>query len=143
MSPQQLTPPGPDPELRPAAAMLRDGRSQDRAGRLDDAVMAYERTVRLAEIPGERAVLGEASRRLGVVHHRRNEPKRAGELCRQSYRQAVELGDLVLAGEALNALAGFEFESGEMAAARGIYANALALSGASAPLRGRIEQNLG
>jgi len=143
MSPQPHAPLGPEPELRPAAVKLREGRSQDRAGRLDDAVMTYERTVRLAEISGERTVLVEALRRLGVVHHRRNEPKRAGELCRQSYRQAVELGDLVLAGEALNALAGFEFESGEMAAARGIYANALALAGTSAPLRGRIEQNLG
>jgi putative nucleotidyltransferase with HDIG domain len=106
-------------------------------------MVTYEEAIRLAEASGERAVLVEALRRLGVVHHRRSDPGRAAELCRRSYRDAVELGDLVLAGEALNALAGFEFEAGEIAAARGIYANALALAGASAPLRGRIEQNLG
>jgi putative nucleotidyltransferase with HDIG domain len=133
----------PDPELRPAGAMLRIGRSQDRTGRLDDAVASYEQAVRLAERSGERAVLVESLRRLAVVHHRRDEDAAARELCRRSYREAVDLGDLVLAGEALNALAGFEFEAGEIAAARGIYQNALALAGNSAPLRGRIEQNLG
>jgi putative nucleotidyltransferase with HDIG domain len=110
---------------------------------LDDAVISYKQAVCLAEDPGERAVLIEALRRLGVVYHRRDEDEAAGELCRRSYREALELGDLVLAGEALNALAGFEFEAGEIAAARGIYRNALALAGTSAPLCGRIEQNLG
>jgi len=142
MGPARLNP-GPDPELRPAREMLRNGQSQDRAGRLDDALASYEQAVRLAEGSGEQAALVEALRRLGVVHHRRNEAERATELCRRSYREAVQLGDLVLAGEALNALAGFEFESGEIAAARGIYLNALALAGSAAPLRGRIEQNLG
>ena len=142
MSDRPTSLPRPDPELRPAGAMLRHGRVQDRAGRLDEAVASYEQAVRLAEASGERAVLVEALRRMGVVHHRRQE-EQAGELCRRSYREAVDLGDLVLAGEALNALAGFSFEAGEIAAARGIYQNALALAGSSAPLRGRIEQNLG
>jgi predicted RNA polymerase sigma factor len=52
--------------------MLRVGRSQDRAGRLDDAVISYKQAVCLAEDPGERAVLIEALRRLGVVYHRRD-----------------------------------------------------------------------
>jgi putative nucleotidyltransferase with HDIG domain len=134
---------GPDPERRPAREMLRNGQSQDRSGRLDEARASYEQAVRLAEHSGEQAALVEALRRLAVVHHRRNETEHANELCRRSYSEAVQLGDLVLAGEALNALAGFEFESGEIAAARRIYSNALALAGTSAPLRGRIEQNLG
>lgn len=133
----------PNPELRPAGAQLRIGRSQDRAGRLDDALLAYEQAIRLAEVSGERAVLVEALRRVGVVHHRLDHDEQARELCRRSYREAVDLGDLVLAGEALNALAGFEFEAGEIPAARGIYQNALALAGTFGPLRGRIEQNLG
>jgi putative nucleotidyltransferase with HDIG domain len=123
--------------------MLREGRSQDRAGQLEEAMACYEQAVRLAEISGEHAVLVEALRRLAVVHHRRNDPKQAGELCRRSYRAAVEHSDLVLAGEALNALAGFEFEAGEIGAARAKYLNALELAGSSARLRGRIEQNLG
>jgi putative nucleotidyltransferase with HDIG domain len=133
----------PDPERRPAGDLLRTGRSQERAGRLDDALTSYQLAVQLAEQSSEQAVLVEVLRRLAVVHHRRNDQGLAGEFCRRSYREAVKLGDLVLAGEALNALAGFEFESGEIAAARGIYANALALAGTSAPLRARIEQNLG
>ena len=133
----------PHPLLRPAGDMLRRGRAEDRAGRLDDAVTSYEQAVRLGETSGERAVVVEALRRLGVVYHRRNEPERAENLCRRSQREAVDLGDLVLAGEALNTLAGFEFESGEIARARGIYQNALVLAGGSDALRGRIEQNLG
>jgi putative nucleotidyltransferase with HDIG domain len=135
--------PGPDPELRPARQLLRNGQSQERTGRLDEARASFEQAVRLAGSSGEDAALVEALRRLGVVHHRRNEPARATELCRRSYCEAIELGDLVLAGEALNALAGFAFEAGETTAARGIYTNALALAASSAPLRGRVEQNLG
>ena len=133
----------PEPLLRPAGDMLRRGRAEDRAGRLDDAVASYEQAVRLGEASGERAMVVEALRRLGVVHHRRNEPELADELCRRSHNEAVQLGDLVLAGEALNALAGFEFERGEIAGARGIYQSALVLAGSSNALRGRIEQNLG
>ena len=48
-----------------------------------------------------------------------------------------------LAGEALNVLAGFAFERGDMDTARVRFREALALGGASPGLRGRIEQNLG
>ncbi|HEU5304169.1 MAG TPA: HD domain-containing phosphohydrolase, partial [Gemmatimonadales bacterium] len=51
--------------------------------------------------------------------------------------------DQVLAAEALNALAGFDFESGSIAAAREKFYQALELGKASAELRGRTEQNLG
>jgi len=123
--------------------MLRTGRKHDRAGRMDDAVSAYEQAARLAETSGERAVRVEALRRLGVVHHRRNAPELARELCRRSYDEAMDFEDVVLAGEALNALAGFDFEAGEIAAARRAYVSALALATGSDELRGRIEQNLG
>jgi putative nucleotidyltransferase with HDIG domain len=133
----------PDPELRPAGDLLRIGRAHDRAGRLDDAVAAYERAVAIGEQSGERAVLAEAQRRLGVVHHRRNNDTAARELCGKSYDGAVAMGDLVLAGEALNSLGGFDFEVGHMVAAHATYQKALALAFSSEELRGRIEQNLG
>jgi putative nucleotidyltransferase with HDIG domain len=53
------------------------------------------------------------------------------------------LGDSVLAAEALNALAGFDFEAGLIKEAREKFYRALELGGASAELRGRTEQNLG
>lgn len=133
----------PDPELRPAGVLLRTGRAHDRAGRLDDAVAAYSEAVRVAEGSGERAVLVEAQRRLGVVHHRRNNGPEAVEWCRRSYAGALAMGDLVLAGEALNSLGGCEIEAGQMAQARTTYHEALALAFSSKGLRGRIEQNLG
>jgi putative nucleotidyltransferase with HDIG domain len=132
-----------DPEIRPAGDLLRIGRAHDRAGRLDDAVAAFEQAVEVAERSGERAVLTEAQRRLGVVHHRRNNGAEARELCRRSYYGALGLGDLILAGEALNALGGFEFEAGQMSTARATYHKALSLAFSSEELRGRIEQNLG
>jgi tetratricopeptide (TPR) repeat protein len=85
----------------------------------------------------------EALRRLGVLRHRQGEAHRGKDLCALSYREAVELGDLRLAGEALNALAGFEYEAGRLSAARSSYVNALALAGGVPSLLGRIEQNLG
>ena len=123
--------------------MLRRGWAEDRAGRLDDAVRSYEQAVRLGEASGERAVVVEALRRLGVVHHRRNAGDLARQLCRRSHQEAERLGDPILAGEALNALAGFEYEAGEIEAARTAYHRALELAGTSEALRGRIEQNLG
>lgn len=138
-----VPPKPPDPELRPAGDLLRMGRAHDRAGRLDDAVAAYEKAVEVGGRSGERAVLAEAQRRLGVVHHRRNNGVEARELCRRSYYGALDMGDLVLAGEALNSLGGFEFEAGHMTAARTTYRKALELAFSSEELRGRIEQNLG
>jgi putative nucleotidyltransferase with HDIG domain len=137
------TVPGPDPALRPAAEHLLAGRSHDRAGRAGEAMAAYEAALHLAVESGERAAHVEASRRLGVLHHRGGDRVRAHELCRRSYVDAIGLGDLALAGEALNALAGFAFEAGEMATARRTWDHALSLAGVSGALHGRIEQNLG
>lgn len=126
-----------------AAISLQLGRVHDVAGRLEDAACAYEQAVSDAADSGERQVLVEALRRLGVVRHRRNDADAGRDYCARSYREAVELGDLLLAGEALNALGGFDFDAGAIAAARASYVNALALAGASQSLQGRIEQNLG
>lgn len=133
----------PQPEPRAAAATLRTGRDLERSGQLTEAAAAYEETVRLAEESAERVILAQGLRRLGVVHHRRNQLARGIELCQRSYDEAVGIGDLVLAGEALNALGGFDLEAGAISTARWNYQNALALSGEFVELRARIDQNLG
>src|SRR5438093_11121632 len=108
-----------------------------------EAVQSYTAAIDAATRDGERGILAEALRRLGVVHHHRDQPGLASELCQRSYQTATEIGDAVLAAEALNALAGFDFEAGSIEAAREKFYRALELGGASAELRGRTEQNLG
>jgi tetratricopeptide (TPR) repeat protein len=129
------------PSRRPGEA-LRTAKAHDRAGRLDLALADYGEATRLAESSGERAILIEALRRLGVIHQRRNNRDLAGELCRRSYAMADDSGDRVQAGEALNALGGFDLEAGEMPGARRHLQRALALAGQNEDLRGRVEQNL-
>ncbi|HZI76589.1 MAG TPA: tetratricopeptide repeat protein, partial [Gemmatimonadales bacterium] len=108
-----------------------------------EAMQCYEAAIEAATRDGERGALAEAIRRLGVVHHHRDQPALARELCQKSYDTALEIQDAVLGAEALNALAGFDFESGQIEAARERFYRALELGGASAELRGRTEQNLG
>src|SRR5262249_6601268 len=96
-----------------------------------------------AEVAGEIPLLAEALRRLAVVRHRRGEREVASALCERSLAVASDVSDDVLAAEALNTLAGFDFESGAMELARQRFHRALELGGSSPPLRGRIEQNLG
>ncbi len=96
-----------------------------------------------AERSGDRRTQAEALRRLSVQHHHRGERDAARELSERSYAIATAIGDDVLAGEALNVLGGFSFESGAMDEARTRYLQALALGGTDSRLRGRIEQNLG
>jgi len=110
---------------------------------MTEAVQCYQAAIDRADQDGQRAVLAEALRRLGVVHHHRDQPVVARGLCQQSFQAATEIGDVVLAAEALNALAGFDFEGGLIEAAREKFYRALELGGASPELRGRTEQNLG
>lgn len=108
-----------------------------------EALQAYAAAVEAAEREGERKILAESLRRLGVVHHQRDQRDLARQLCERSHKTATEIGDAVLAAEALNALAGFDFEAGAIEAARERFYLALELGGANAELRGRTEQNLG
>ncbi|HKG93931.1 MAG TPA: HD domain-containing phosphohydrolase [Gemmatimonadaceae bacterium] len=124
--------------------LLEEGRGADRAGRLLEAARAYEAAVERSTAEGSRRVLAEALRRLGVVRQRRQEGEAARALCQRSYDVAMEAGDAVLAAEALNTLAAFDLERGEIDLARKEFLRALDLGGmSSATLRGRIEQNLG
>jgi tetratricopeptide (TPR) repeat protein len=135
--------PSPAPSPDTPRGALDIGRAHDAAGRLLVAATSYHEAVRLAEAMADGRVLAEALRRLGVVQHRLGAERLARDLCRQSHLEALKLSDPVLAGEGLNALGGFHFEAGEIAAARGFFLEALALGESSASLSGRVEQNLG
>jgi putative nucleotidyltransferase with HDIG domain len=126
-----------------AAALLTRAREAEQSGRLDDARVDLERSVRRAIEEADRAVHAEALRRLAVVSHRMQDSARAHALVRQSERVARAAALPVLAAEALNTLAGFELEVGEMHCAADRLRSALDLGGSSAGLRARIEQNLG
>lgn len=124
-----------------AAALLEEAVRLDRQGRIAEAGERYQAIVGSDSVP--EPVLAEALRRLGVIHHRRNEPLQARDCCGRSLDLASELQDDKLTAEALNALAGFEMENGSLDRAAEIYGRALALAGVSDDVRGRIEQNLG
>ena len=108
-----------------------------------EALQCYTAAIDAAERASERAIVAESLRRSGIVYHRKSQPALARELCERSHTIAVDIGDRVLAAEALNALAGFDLESGAMHAAREKFHQALELGGSNAHLRGRAEQNLG
>jgi tetratricopeptide (TPR) repeat protein len=133
----------PDAHGTRAAEFLREGRAHELGGCITEALQCYTAAVEAAERASERAIVAESLRRSGIVHHRRNHPVLARQMCERSHRIALGLKDPLLAAEALNALAGFDLESGAMQAAREKFQQALELGGGSAHLRGRTEQNLG
>ena len=96
-------------------------RAHERAGSIAEAFGCYRAAVLEAAEAGDRSVEAEALRWLAVLHHHRNERDTARDLSRRSHAIACEIGERVLAGEALNVLAGFAFESGEMEEARARY----------------------
>ena len=124
-----------------AAALLEEAVRLDRQGRIGEAGERYHAIIGAEATPS--STLAEALRRMGVIHHRRNDPLVARELCMRSFEVASALDHAALAAEALNALAGFEMENGALERAAEIYGQALALGGMSDEVRGRIEQNLG
>lgn len=127
-----------------ARALIALGREHELAGRLREASDHYADAARRAHDAGDAAHEAEATRRLGVAHHRRGErPDLGRDLCRQSHAVALAAGLSVPAAEALNCLAGFELEQAAYDSARSLFSAALELGGSNARLRGRIQQNLG
>jgi putative nucleotidyltransferase with HDIG domain len=122
---------------------LELARAHERAGAIAEAFSCYRAAAEAAAGNGEHGIEAEVLRRLAVLHHRRNDRDAAAELAARSHTIAQQIGDRVLAGEAVNVLAGFAFERGEMDEARVRFQEALALGGTDPGLRGRIEQNLG
>ena len=82
-------------------------------------------------------------RRLGALHHQRNELPAARETCRTSVEVALRAGEPVIAVEALIALGDLETDHGNFAAAHDSYHEALAALGDERPgVRARIERRL-
>jgi putative nucleotidyltransferase with HDIG domain len=128
---------------RRAGDLLASARAHERCGNMEAAIAAYESAIEEAELTRERSVLSESLRRLAVIQHHQNAEALARKLCHRSYRVALDNGHFILAAEALNVLAGIDFERGDITEAREIYKRALALGGTNLELRARIEQNLG
>jgi len=133
----------PDSPAHRAAAFLEEAKGYERDGTVGEAIRCYREAAETANTAGEFRLEAEALRRLAVVYHHRNEAAVAQELAERSFRIAERIRDDVLAGAALNVLAGFAFEGGAMDEARARYLQALELSGSDPATRGRIEQNLG
>ena len=131
------------PVTRTGAALLLEARELERLGRFPEAIERYESAITTAERTREPAVLVEALRRLAVLEGQRNEPARARELCRRSYREARRIADLRLAAEALNTLGGLDLTAAALPEARREFLQALELGGSDRALRARVEQNLG
>jgi putative nucleotidyltransferase with HDIG domain len=134
---------GPQSLARPATELLHEARNRERAACIPEAIRCYEAAISTAERTGERAVLAEALRRLAVVIYHRNELFRARELCHKSYGVACDMGNDILAAEALNTLGVLDLKSGKIEDARTNFRQALKRGGQARELRARVEQNLG
>lgn len=129
--------------MRRAGDLLRNARERERAGCVPEAAECYKAAIAEAEREHNPAVLAEALRRFAVLRYQRNETEAARALCHRSLEVATEMGNDVLAGEALNTSGGLALQTGELAEARAAFLRALALGGHSRELLARVEQNLG
>jgi putative nucleotidyltransferase with HDIG domain len=134
---------GASAEMTSAARTLLSAREHERAGRRDAAVAAYRDVIVRAEEAGELRVLAEALRLLSILLPRGDSGSDAHALCERSFGIASEIGDELLAAQALNTIGAFELEAGRTASARDAFERALERRAASPALEGRIEQNLG
>src|SRR5713101_6040788 len=139
----RLSGPHPMGPARPAADLLHEARSRERAGCIPEAIEAYDAAIRASEKSGEKTVLAEALRRLAILQHYRDESTLARELCRRSYDVARQAGNDVLAAEALNTSGGIDMMTGSPEDAEMSFLQALELGGSSSELHARVEQNLG
>lgn len=126
-----------------APGRLAQARAHELAGRMNEAIEAYDHAIEIADAEGAGTVLAESLRRLGNVRRRRNEIAAAAELYGRSMEVARSLDDPLLQAEALNALALVHVQAGEWDRARHHLQRALRLGAERAELRGRIEQNFG
>jgi putative nucleotidyltransferase with HDIG domain len=135
----------PAPSSPPGAwELVASGREHELTGRLTEAAAHYDAAIMVAERVDDRAALSDALRRLAVVRFRRQDVAGGRACCDRSLAIAQQLGDVVLAAEALNTLGGAELEAGAFEAACERFERAIALAGFRSPaLRARIEQNLG
>lgn len=126
-----------------AEQLLERARTADLAGDVAEAIRGYHRAIQVATERGATVVLADALRCLSVLHLRRNEPETARALCTRSMQLGRTLADNRIIAHALNTLAGFAFEAGDMAEARHLFETALAAATAHPAIAARVEQNLG
>ena len=124
--------------LERAADLLAAAEGQARAGALAESAASLELAVDAAMREDQPPLMADALRQLAVVCHHRDEKARAQELAQRSLGLATELGDELRAAQALNALAGFDFEQGSMDSARRRFQRALALGGTHDAVRGKV-----
>ena len=125
------------------AELLLEARQHERAGRIQEAMDLCMAAVAEAAWCGAWAAQAVGLRRLGILHHHRNELVAARDTCRSSVEVALRAGEPAIAVEALLSLGTFEIASGNVAAARATYHEALAaLSEEHSELRARIERHL-
>ncbi len=130
-------------DLSGAAELLHDGRELERLGLNDEAAARYEAAIGEAERSGGDRVLAESLRRLAVLRYHQNDPETARALCYRSVDVAFEMGNELVAAEALNTLGGLDLQLGALDHAQENYERALVLGGHDRELRARVEQNLG
>lgn len=125
------------------AELLQEARQHERAGRIREAMDCCMAAVAEAAWCGAWAAQAVGLRRLGVLHHQRNELSAARETCRTSVEVALRAGEPTIAVEALLALGNFEGAHGNLEAARGAFNEALVAIGDERPeMRARIEQQI-
>jgi tetratricopeptide (TPR) repeat protein len=125
------------------AELLQEARQHERAGRIREAMDCCMAAVAEAAWCGAWAAQAVGLRRLGVLHHQRNEMAAARETCRTSVEVALRAGEPTIAVEALLALGNFEASNGHIQAARDCYLEALeALGEERSEMRGRIEYQM-
>ena len=125
------------------AELLQEARQHERAGRIREAMDCCMAAVAEAAWCGAWAAQAVGLRRLGVLHHQRNELAAARETCRTSVEVALRAGEPTIATEALLALGSFEASHGHIEAARECFREALeALGDERDEMRVRIEQQI-
>lgn len=121
------------------AELLQEARQHERAGRIREAMDCCMAAVAEAAWCGAWAAQAVGLRRLGVLHHQRNELAAARETCRTSVEVALRAGEPTIAVEALLALGNFESSHGHIEAARSAFQEALDAIGEERPeLKDRI-----
>lgn len=138
--PSEVIPDSPPETDAITGRLLQEGQRLDREGDTAAAMERYQ-AVLARTAADEGTVHADTLRRLGVLHHRSGDVELARDLCVRSQTAALRLDDSQLAAEALNALASFAMESGDLDRAYETYTQALSLAGVR--VRGRIEHNLG
>ncbi|MFI5232903.1 MAG: HD domain-containing phosphohydrolase [Gemmatimonadales bacterium] len=129
--------------VRSASDLVLSARDRERAGCIPEAIEQYEAAIRQSELDGPQAVLSEALRRLAALRYRRDECDLGRALCKRSYEVARDIGNDLLAGEALNSMGAMFLREGALNEARETFLRAAELGGPSRELLARVEQNLG